>query len=153
MGLRYFFDRNSAHIYWLRTRGWHPPIATEIIMAVSLAAMYACFQVSMSRRLTNAPISCRPLLAFAQYRIFKQPFKRVRSRSISSRLSVDEEEDDITITNRPSEAAEKEALAKNIEPSDETPATTPAITVDELLSPKEDTPFKLKIGRKPSSSQ
>lgn len=153
MGLRYFFDRNSAHIYWLRTRGWHPPIATEVIMAVSLAAMCVSFHVAMSRLLTNLAISCRPLLAFAQYRIFKQPFKRVRSQSMSSRLSIDEEEDDITITNRPSEAAEKEALAKNVEPSDETPVATPVITVDELLSPKEDTPFKLKMGRKPSSSR
>ncbi|EKM53362.1 uncharacterized protein PHACADRAFT_125005 [Phanerochaete carnosa HHB-10118-sp] len=126
MGLRYFFDRNAAHIYWLQTRGWHPPIATEVIMAISLAAI--------------------PLLAYAQHRIFKQPFKRVRSRSISSRLSADEE-DDITITNRPSEAAEKEALAPNVEPSDDTPVATPAATTEDLLSPKEDTPFKLKMGK------
>lgn len=125
MGLRYFFDRNAAHIYWLETRGWHPPVTTEVIMAISLAAI--------------------PLLAYAQYRIFKQPFKRVRRHSVSSRLSVDD--DDITITDGPSVAAEKEALAKNAEPVDDTPVATPAATTEELLSPKEDTPFKLKIGK------
>ncbi len=63
-GLRYLFDGNSAHLHvrlrvyptlervaeypfskpshmqYFLSRGWHPPLVTEIIMAVSLALMY-----------------------------------------------------------------------------------------------------------------
>ncbi|GJE91348.1 hypothetical protein PsYK624_074970 [Phanerochaete sordida] len=121
MGLRYFFDRNSAHILWLQTRGWHPPVTTEVIMAVSLAAT--------------------PLLAYAQHRLFKQPFKRPRRDSLASRLSVDD--DDTTIADAPE--PEKQALAKNVEPSEEA-STPPTPAPDEPGSPKEDTPFRAKLG-------
>ncbi|PSR72704.1 hypothetical protein PHLCEN_2v11399 [Hermanssonia centrifuga] len=67
-GLRYLFDGNSAHLNYFMSRGWHPPLVTEIIMAVSLALI--------------------PLLAYAQHRIFKQPFKRVRTSSVSSLSSI-----------------------------------------------------------------
>jgi len=64
LGLRFLFDRNNAHLVDILTTGWHPPIATEIIMAVSLAAI--------------------PIFAVMQHYIFKQPFKRVRSNSFAS---------------------------------------------------------------------
>ncbi|TCD65567.1 hypothetical protein EIP91_002487 [Steccherinum ochraceum] len=64
MGLRFLFDRNNSHLVDLFTRQYHPPITTEIIMAVSLAAI--------------------PLFAYLQHYIFKQPFSRIRSDSLFS---------------------------------------------------------------------
>ncbi|KAI0795136.1 hypothetical protein C8Q75DRAFT_863749 [Abortiporus biennis] len=61
-GLRYLFDRNNAHLAALYTDGWHPPISTEIIMAVSIALI--------------------PVLAYGQHRIFKAPFKPVKPNTI-----------------------------------------------------------------------
>ena len=83
-----------------------------------------------------------PLLAYGQHRIFKQPFKRVRSYSISSSIGGDE--DDVTITARPSEtekAEEKKVPSEETPLAEDTPLATPAATVEELLSPREDKPF------------
>lgn len=85
-----------------------------------------------------------PVLAYGQHRIFTQPFKRVRTWSLSSRASL--EDDNTTITNRPSETAEKAPL-KGEQPSEDTPVATPSATVEELLSPREDTPFSEKQGK------
>ncbi|KAF7798981.1 hypothetical protein EIP86_010210 [Pleurotus ostreatoroseus] len=68
MGLRYLFDRNSSHLEYIASHGWHPGVASLIIMAVSLALI--------------SPV------AYAQHRIFKSPFKRVRTSSISTLASL-----------------------------------------------------------------
>ncbi|CAL1711492.1 unnamed protein product [Somion occarium] len=61
-GLRFLFDRNNSHLVDLFTRGWHPPISTIIILAVSLALI--------------------PPLAYTQHRIFKAPFTPERPPSV-----------------------------------------------------------------------
>ena len=39
MGLRHLFDRNSAHILYMKTHDYSPSVITEVIMAVSLVLM------------------------------------------------------------------------------------------------------------------
>lgn len=103
-GLRYLFDRNNTHLVVsiqvsslvsavkpetfqdIFTRGWHPPVVTIIILAVSLALMYvtlSCFFPYHSTLLI--PIYCRfssPVLSFAQHKIFKGPFKPERPETM-----------------------------------------------------------------------
>ncbi|TFK74708.1 hypothetical protein BDN72DRAFT_759285 [Pluteus cervinus] len=55
-GLRFLFDRNSAHLADLFVKGYKPPISTQIILGISLGLT--------------------PVLAFAQARMFKEPFSR-----------------------------------------------------------------------------
>lgn len=136
MGLRYLFDRNSAHIVYMHERGWHPPIATEVIMAVSLAVM--CVP-PCSPRAPPLTLHRSPLLAYAQHRVFAQPFKRARRASVGSRASLEDEE--ATIADRPS-AGEKAPLNPAKDDPDAPPPPTPTVVLDEPpLSPKEDTPF------------
>jgi len=66
-GLRFLFDRNDAHLVELITEGYHPPISTLIIMAVSLALT--------------------PLLAYGQNKIFSNPFKPPRTPTILLTIS------------------------------------------------------------------
>ncbi|KAK7691843.1 hypothetical protein QCA50_005247 [Cerrena zonata] len=61
-GLRFLFDRNNSHLVDLFTRGWHPPLVTIIILAVSLGLT--------------------PVLSFAQHKIFKGPFKPERPETV-----------------------------------------------------------------------
>jgi len=53
-GLRYLFDRNRYHVVDTVSNGYLPPSTTVIILAVSLGVT--------------------PLFAFAQWKVFKQPF-------------------------------------------------------------------------------
>ncbi|EPQ55285.1 hypothetical protein GLOTRDRAFT_76646 [Gloeophyllum trabeum ATCC 11539] len=55
-GLRFLFDRNSAHLADLIGNGYQPPITTVIILGASLAVT--------------------PLAAYAQHKIFPAPFDR-----------------------------------------------------------------------------
>ncbi|KAF7979028.1 hypothetical protein HWV62_44011 [Athelia sp. TMB] len=55
-GLRFLFDRNSSHLAILISNGYTPPLSTKIILGVSLALI--------------------PMLAFAQHKIFRDPFDR-----------------------------------------------------------------------------
>jgi len=66
-GLRFLFDRNDVHLVEFTSEGYHPPISTIIIMAVSLALI--------------------PILSYGQHRIFPQPFKRLRPESVLSTIS------------------------------------------------------------------
>ncbi|KAF9494196.1 hypothetical protein BDN71DRAFT_1449323 [Pleurotus eryngii] len=55
-GLRFLFDRNSSHIADILGGGYKPPVSTIVLMVVSLVLT--------------------PLLAYAQHRVFKEPFNR-----------------------------------------------------------------------------
>ncbi|KAI0687099.1 hypothetical protein BC835DRAFT_1420024 [Cytidiella melzeri] len=67
-GLRYLFDRNSSHVEYFYSLGWHPPLVTEIIMGFSLGLI--------------------PICAVGQHYLFKQPFYAGRKDYIlSSRIS------------------------------------------------------------------
>lgn len=109
-----------------RDRGYHGRLARPHVRA---AALHSRFPADCAIR--------SPALAYAQHRVFKQPFKRVRSFSLSSRVSAD---DDVASANRPSAATvpvqmeEKELL-------DDDAVATPSATMDTLVSPREDTPF------------
>ncbi|KAH9855922.1 hypothetical protein C2E23DRAFT_556545 [Lenzites betulinus] len=54
-GLRFLFDRNSAHYLAIVHLGYHPPVVTQAILGASLGAI--------------------PVLAFAQHKIFSAPFR------------------------------------------------------------------------------
>ncbi|KAK7472340.1 hypothetical protein VKT23_000459 [Stygiomarasmius scandens] len=60
-GLRFLFDRNSSHIADIVQNGYHPTLTTVIMLAASLGAT--------------------PALAYAQHRIFRQPFRRIPEES------------------------------------------------------------------------
>lgn len=66
-GLRFLLDRNDVHQVELASEGYHPPISTIIIIAVSLALI--------------------PILSYGQHRIFPQPFKRPRASTFLSTIS------------------------------------------------------------------
>ncbi|KAF5375559.1 hypothetical protein D9615_009156 [Tricholomella constricta] len=55
-GLRFLFDRNASHVLDIIVGGYKPPLSTQILLSVSLGLT--------------------PILAYAQHRIFKQPFSR-----------------------------------------------------------------------------
>jgi len=66
-GLRFLFDQNSSHIIDIVETGYTPPMTTRIIMGASLALAFP--------------------LAWAQHKVFKDPFNRNK---------MDEEEDFVT---------------------------------------------------------
>jgi len=67
-GLRFLFDRNDSHLADLITNGYSPTLLTKIIIIASLALT--------------------PVLAYAQHKIFKQPFNR-RPKDSDSELNID----------------------------------------------------------------
>lgn len=67
-GLRFLFDRNSSHLADIITNGYSPTLLTRIIIIASLGLT--------------------PVLAFAQHKIFKQPFRR-RPEDSDSELNID----------------------------------------------------------------
>ncbi|THU89777.1 hypothetical protein K435DRAFT_802493 [Dendrothele bispora CBS 962.96] len=68
-GLRFLFDRNSSHIADILQNGYHPTLATVILLGASLGAI--------------------PIVAYAQHRIFKQPFRRIPEES-DVELAIDD---------------------------------------------------------------
>jgi len=72
-GLRFLFDRNDSHLADIVTNGYSPPLLTTILIIASLVLT--------------------PALAFAQHRIFKQPFNRHPQLSDAD-LAVDFPTDD-----------------------------------------------------------
>lgn len=62
-GLIFLFDRNSSHIVDVITKGYQPSLTTQIILGSSLGLI--------------------PILAFAQHRLFKDPFDRGKLNSNS----------------------------------------------------------------------
>ncbi|TFK45051.1 hypothetical protein BDQ12DRAFT_674032 [Crucibulum laeve] len=67
-GLRFLFDRNSSHIVDIVSKGYVPPISTQILLGVSLVLT--------------------PLLTYLQHRLFPQPFSRNPERDDIIRDSV-----------------------------------------------------------------
>ncbi|OSC97298.1 hypothetical protein PYCCODRAFT_1377379 [Trametes coccinea BRFM310] len=60
-GLRFLFDRNSAHFLAIVHAGYHPPVITQVLLGASIGAI--------------------PILAFAQHKIFSSPFRPVSTVS------------------------------------------------------------------------
>lgn len=73
-GLRFLFDRNDSHLADLVVNGYTPPLLTSILIIASLVLT--------------------PVLAFAQHKIFKQPFTR-RSEVSDAELGIDFPADDV----------------------------------------------------------
>ncbi|KAF9243193.1 hypothetical protein BU15DRAFT_43219 [Melanogaster broomeanus] len=63
-GLRYLFDRNQYHVLYNLADGYSPPLATVIILAVSLGIT--------------------PAFAYAQWAIFKRPFSGTETKDLES---------------------------------------------------------------------
>ncbi|KAI0338380.1 hypothetical protein BDW22DRAFT_709967 [Trametopsis cervina] len=129
-GLRYLFDRNSSHTEYLFSRGWHPPLSTEIIMGASLGLI--------------------PILALAQHHIFKQPFfTGSKDYIISSQFSESEnreggDRDDETIGGTTSLLEKKADVSEHsLSLTDTThrptPATTPTISINDHIMPESPT--------------
>ncbi|KAI0645163.1 hypothetical protein C8Q79DRAFT_912487 [Trametes meyenii] len=72
IGLRFLFDRNSAHYLAIVHQGYHPPVVTQIILGASLGAI--------------------PVLAFAQHKIFSAPFRPKSKEPEFDTASVSEEQ-------------------------------------------------------------
>ncbi|KAI0359559.1 hypothetical protein OH77DRAFT_1387263, partial [Trametes cingulata] len=70
-GLRFLFDRNSSHYLAIVHLGYHPPLITQILLGVSLGAI--------------------PVLAFAQHKIFRGPFRPTSTEFDSDSMSFTEE--------------------------------------------------------------
>ncbi|KAI0369029.1 hypothetical protein BV20DRAFT_423669 [Pilatotrama ljubarskyi] len=94
-GLRFLFDRNSSHYLAIVHLGYHPPLITQILLGASLGAI--------------------PILAFAQHKIFRGPFRPKSTEFDSDSASFTEEN-----------------IALNQEKETETRTATPA--KDSLLS-------------------
>ncbi|KAK0430431.1 hypothetical protein EV421DRAFT_1912909 [Armillaria borealis] len=67
-GLRYLFDRNTAHLADIMTNGYHPKLSTRIIVIVSLVAT--------------------PMLATAQHYVFRKPFNRHKGPPSDAELAI-----------------------------------------------------------------
>ncbi|OJT10578.1 hypothetical protein TRAPUB_12914 [Trametes pubescens] len=71
-GLRFLFDRNSSHFLAIVHLGYHPPVITQVLLGASLGAI--------------------PVLAFAQHKIFRAPFRPTKTEDdISDAASFTEE--------------------------------------------------------------
>ncbi|KAI0919081.1 hypothetical protein AcW1_003448 [Taiwanofungus camphoratus] len=66
-GLRYMFDRNKHHYLAIVYKGWKPPTATIIILAVSLGLI--------------------PVLAYMQYFVFRRLLRRTSAEEIDEKPS------------------------------------------------------------------
>ncbi|KAI0827994.1 hypothetical protein BC628DRAFT_1317116 [Trametes gibbosa] len=69
-GLRFLFDRNSSHYLAIVHLGYHPPVVTQVILGASLGAI--------------------PVLAFAQHKIFRAPFRPAKPEFDDAASTTDE---------------------------------------------------------------
>ncbi|KAG7449993.1 uncharacterized protein BT62DRAFT_886772 [Guyanagaster necrorhizus] len=67
-GLRYLFDRNTAHLADIMINGYHPKLSTQVILIVSLVAT--------------------PILATAQHYVFPKPFNRHKGPPSDAELAI-----------------------------------------------------------------
>ncbi|KAK0493036.1 hypothetical protein EDD18DRAFT_428691 [Armillaria luteobubalina] len=67
-GLRYLFDRNTAHLADIMSNGYHPKVSTRVIVIASLVLT--------------------PILATAQHYVFRKPFNRHKGPPNDAELAV-----------------------------------------------------------------
>ncbi|KAI0629431.1 hypothetical protein C8Q77DRAFT_1065136 [Trametes polyzona] len=70
-GLRYLFDRNSSHYLAIVRQGYNPPVITQALLGASIGAI--------------------PVLAFAQHKIFRAPFRPAKAEVSSDSASFTDE--------------------------------------------------------------
>jgi hypothetical protein len=77
IGLRLLLDQNDSHVKELQKAGYKPALSTIILAGIGIAAMYVPspplpppFWLKFPRR---------PIISYAQYRIWKEPFSRTEA--------------------------------------------------------------------------
>ncbi|TBU31063.1 hypothetical protein BD311DRAFT_804847 [Dichomitus squalens] len=88
--LRFLLDRNNSHFLAVVHKGYNPSMMTQIILGATLGAT--------------------PVLAFAQHKIFKAPFRPERSQTDADMASLMETESGIGAPEKPARVSRMQLL-------------------------------------------
>jgi len=85
IGLRLLLDMNNSHVAELQKAGYKPALSTIILASVGIGLMY----VPPSHLLSFlAQLTRRPIISYAQYRFWKEPFSRTEASLREYQLAV-----------------------------------------------------------------